>query len=267
MGPDLSSLGTSSPVETIISSILFPSQSIKEGYELQNVVKKDGSKMMGYLVSNASSEIVIRDMTGMTASVAKNQIDVFEKIPGSLMPPGLTAGLEKKEFIDLVGFLSKLGESGKFRVPNAQFVRRWETVSGNKELSKKISDEGLGHIVKENKQIMFHPLYSKVSGDLPVEELPVVEVKNKQYSFTRFKVEVVSKGNVNFLFNSTAGITAWVGQKPLKLAEHGVVVDLSQGIHEFTLAIDREVHQKESLSIQLEDAENSPAQIRLILGQ
>jgi putative heme-binding domain-containing protein len=268
MGPDLSSLGTSSPVETIISSILFPSQSIKEGYELQHVVKKDGSKMMGYLVSNASSEIVMRDMTGLTASIAKNQIDVLEKIPGSLMPPGLTASLEKEEFINLVGFLSKLGESGKFRVPNARFVRRWDIVSGSKELSKKISDEGLGYVVKENAQVSVRPVYSKVSGDLPLEELPVVEVKSdKRYSFTRFKIEVVSKGNVNLSFNSTAGITAWVGQKPLKLADHGVVVDLSQGIHEVTLAIDREVYRKGALRIQLQDAENSPAQTRLILGQ
>ena len=62
IGPDLSSLGTSSPVETIINSILYPSKSIKEGYELQRVVKKDGTEMMGYLVSNGASEIVLRDV-------------------------------------------------------------------------------------------------------------------------------------------------------------------------------------------------------------
>ena len=64
IGPDLSSLGTSSPVETIINSILYPSNSIKEGYELQRVVKKDGSEIMGYLVSNGTSEIVMRDVAG-----------------------------------------------------------------------------------------------------------------------------------------------------------------------------------------------------------
>jgi putative heme-binding domain-containing protein len=268
MGPDLSSLGTSSPVETIINSILFPSQSIKEGYELQRVVKKDGSEMMGYLVSNGSSEIVVRDVTGKSVSVAKSQIDVLEKIPGSLMPPGLTAGLEKEEFINLVGFLSKLGEPGKFRVPNARFVRRWETVAGNNELAKKISDEGLGHIVKGNAKIPFQPAYSKVSGDLPVEELPVIKVKaNQRYSFVRFGVEALSKGNVNLSVNSAAGITAWVGQRPLKLVDQGAVVDLSSGIHQITLAIDREVRQKGPLRIQLQDAENSPAQTRLLMGQ
>ena len=107
-----------------------------------------------------------------------------------------------------------------------------------------------------------------VSGELPIEELPVIEVNsNKRYSFVRFEVEVLSKGNVNLLINSTAGITAWAGQKPLKIEGHRVVLDLSQGINKITLAIDREVHQKGPLSIQLQDAENSPAQTRLIMGQ
>ncbi|GAA4441374.1 L-sorbosone dehydrogenase [Pontibacter saemangeumensis] len=268
IGPDLSSLGTSSPVETIINSILYPAKSIKEGYELQRVVKKDGSEMMGYLVSNGATEMVIRDVTGREVSVAKSQIEVLEKVTGSLMPPGLTTGLEKEEFINLVGFLSQLGESGKFRVPNARFVRRWQTVPGSKELSEKINEHGLGHIVKENTKVPLRPVYSKVSGDLPVEELPVVALnEDKRYSFVRFETEVLSEGNVNLAFNSTAGITAWVGQKPLQLEEQGVVVRLPAGTHQVTLAIDRSVHQKGPLRIQLQDAESSPAQTRLVMGQ
>ncbi|MFD3002451.1 PVC-type heme-binding CxxCH protein [Pontibacter toksunensis] len=268
IGPDLSSLGTSSPVEIIVNSILYPAQSIKEGYELQRVVRKDGSEMLGYLVSNGTTEIVMRDVTGKGVPIAKSQIDILEKVPGSLMPPGLTAGLEKEEFINLVGFLSQLGESGKFRVPNARFVRRWQAVPSNKELSKKISDDGISHIVQENAKVPFQPAYSKVSGDLPVEELPVVVTDaKKRYSFVRFETEVLSKGNINLAFNSTAGITAWVGQKPLKLEDNGVVVELHQGIHQFTLAIDREVHQKGPLSIELKEAEISPAQTRLVMGQ
>ena len=268
IGPDLSSLGTSSPVETIVNSILYPTKSIKEGYELQRVVQKDGSEKMGYLVSTGSSEIVMRDVTGKSVTIAKSQIAALEKIPGSLMPAGLTAGLEKEEFINLVGFLSKLGESGKFRVPNARFVRRWETVAGTKALTQKISAEGLDHLVKGNARIPFQPAYSKVSGELPLEELPVLALaNNRRYSVARFEVEVLSQGNVNLALNSTAGITAWLGQKPLKLTGQGVVADLPQGIHQITLAIDRKVRQKGPLHIQLQDPETSAAQTRLVMGQ
>jgi putative heme-binding domain-containing protein len=72
IGPDLSSLGTSSPAETIIKSILSPSESIKEGYDLKRVVKKDGSELLGYLASDGANEIVIRDVTGKEVSIAKS---------------------------------------------------------------------------------------------------------------------------------------------------------------------------------------------------
>ena len=268
IGPDLSSLGTSSPAETIIRSILSPNQSIKEGYELQRIIKKDGSELMGYLVSDGLTEIIIRDVTGLKVSVIKSQINVIEKIPGSLMPSGLTANLDKAEFVNLVAFLSKIGESGKYRVPNERFVRRWHAITGNKELAKKIRELGLDHILKENAKLLLQPAYSKVSGELPIKELPVIEVNaNKRYTFVKFEIEVLSKGNVKFELNSIIGVTAWAGQKLLKLADRGVVADLPQGIHQITLAIDRTVHKDDPLSIQLQDAENSPAQTRLIMGQ
>lgn len=182
------------------------------------------------------------------------------------MPPGLTAGLNREDFVNLTGFLSKLGESGKFRVPNARYVRSWETVAGNKELAQKIRQEGVNHIVKENVKTPFQPTYSKVAGDLPVEELPIVEVSpNKRYSFVRFQVEVLSKGNVQLAMNSTNGITAWVGQQSLKLSDNGAVVNLSPGIHQVTLAIDRLVKKAGPLDIELQDAARSPAQTRLVM--
>jgi hypothetical protein len=80
-------------------------------------------------------------------------------------------------------------------------------------------------------------------------------------------VEVLSKGQVQLSINSTAGITAWVGQKPLKLADQGLAADLPQGIHQVTLAIDRGIRQKGPLSVKIQDTGNVTAQTRLIMGQ
>ncbi|WP_338876986.1 PVC-type heme-binding CxxCH protein [Spirosoma sp. SC4-14] len=268
IGPDLSSLGTSSPVETIIRSVLYPTLSIKEGYELQRILKKDGSELMAYLVSNGTSEVVIRDVAGTEIAIPKNQIKTIEKTPGSLMPAGLTAGLEKDEFINLIGFLSKIGESGQFRVPTDRLVRRWAVVSGGNELTRKITEDGLVYVAKANDKLVTLPIYSTVSGVLPVDELPIVDVNSgKRYSFVRFELEVVSKGNVDLAFNSTAGITAWVGQKPLNLTAKGIMTNLPQGIQTITLAIDRLQFKAENLSIQLQDTQQSSAQIRLIMGR
>jgi len=268
IGPDLSSIGTSSPVETIIKSVIDPTFSIKEGYELQRVVKKDGSEMMGYLVSDGISEIIIRDVTGHETAVAKSQVDKIENIPGSLMPPGLTAGLDQKEFIDLIGFLSKLGESGDFRVPNVRFVRRWETVGSDRALIGKLKTEGLGHLVKANVKLPAMPIYSKVAGDLPMDELPVIEVSaNKKYSVVKFDIEVISSGNVNFVTNLPAGVTAWAGQKQIKTNGNQITTELSQGMHHVTLVIDRAVNKDGAISVQIPDGAGNTGQTRLVMGK
>ncbi|GAB3270591.1 L-sorbosone dehydrogenase [Larkinella harenae] len=268
IGPDLSSLGTSSPVETIIRSLLYPNQSIKEGYELQRVAKKDGSELMGYIVSNGTADIVIRDVTGSEVSVPKSQINAIEKVPGSLMPPGLTASLDREEFVNLVGFLSKMGESGKFRVPTARFVRRWSAAGSSKDLSKKLATDGLGYLAKDNAKVYWQPVYSKVAGDLPLDELPVVDAgAGKRYSVVRFDIEVVSKGNVNLALGYPNGVTAWIDQKPVKLTDQGIVTELGQGVHSITLALDRNVQKEGSLNIQLQDATTAPAQTRLVMGR
>src|SRR5690606_2257857 len=72
IGPDLSSLGTRSPIDNIIQSLLVPNESIKVGYELQRVVKKDGGSGMGYLVADGASEAVIRNMTGVEEAIPKD---------------------------------------------------------------------------------------------------------------------------------------------------------------------------------------------------
>lgn len=268
IGSDVSSLGANAPTDYIIESILNPSASIKDGFELNRIVRKDGSIVSGYFVQETSSEIVIRDVTGQEVSIPRSQVDVHETVPGSLMPPGLTSGLEREEFIDLVGFLSKLGEPGEFRVSNARFVRRWNVMVINDEVATKINKSSLDYIVREDVNIPLQPAYSKVSGNLPIEELPVIELdSNRRYSFIRFEVEVLDAGNIDLSFNSTEGMTVWVGQKPSDLLDHGVVADLSQGIHTITLAIDRRVCKNGALRIQLQDSEHTSAQARLIMGR
>lgn len=264
IGPDLSSLGTSSPTETIIKSLLYPTESIKEGYELQRVIRKDGSELMGYLVSDRPGEIVMRDVTGLEIAVSKDNIQAREKIPGSLMPPGLTAGLDKQDFLDLVSFLSKLGESGEFRVPAERYVRRWETLSADENLSKRIRKDGL-QLVSKDAKLGFQPGYSMASGSLPISELPVVETgTDKRHSFVRFQIEVLTQGDVLFGFNDAAGITAWADARPVQADGNNISATLPQGTHQVTLAIDRNVRKQGPLRIQLREG---GAQTRLIMGR
>ncbi|MCF0065151.1 HEAT repeat domain-containing protein [Dyadobacter chenwenxiniae] len=265
IGPDLSSLGTSSPPETIIRSILYPNLSIKEGYDLKRVVKKDGSEMLGYLASDGASEVIIRDVTGKEVSIAKSQLQVMEKVPGSLMPPGLTASLDQTEFINLIGFLTKMGESGDFRVPNTRFVRRWESVSADKQTASRMSEGAF--TVTKNSKVTYSPVYSKVSGDLPLDEVPAIETTaGKSFSIVRFDIEVLTKGNVTLSSNMSNGISAYIAGKPVKMSGNDIKASLTPGIQQITLVIDRSVVKDGGLKIELKDADGG-AQTRLRMGK
>ncbi|MGV3763598.1 PVC-type heme-binding CxxCH protein [Parapedobacter sp.] len=265
IGPDLSSLGTSLPVEAIIKSVLYPTESIKEGFELQKVVRTDGSELMGYLVTDRPSEVIMRDVTGNEVAVPKDKIKTREKIPGSLMPPSLTASLDKQEFIDLVNYLSKLGKTGDFRVPTARFVRRWQTVPVNDEMLANIQQAGID-IVSRNDVPGGPAHYSTVSGALPINELPVVEAgDDKSYSFAKFQVEVLTPGNLTLRFDDANGVTSWVGANAATIQEGRLTTSLGKGIHQFTLAIDRNQRKDGALRVQLTD--DGSAQVRLVMGK
>ncbi|MCC5936915.1 MAG: HEAT repeat domain-containing protein [Lunatimonas sp.] len=268
IGPDLSSLGTSSPIDNIIKSIVDPAESIKEGYELQKITKSDGSVVMGYLVSDGGSEIVLRNVAGMEESIPKSLVSAHENVPGSLMPPGLTASLERKEFIDLVGYLSKLGESGNYRVPNERLVRRWRTASSHPDLIQRWESDGLEALISSEYRFRMSANYSKVAGDLPLDEVPAIELGNgKRQSMVQFEIEVLTEGNIGLKVNLAGGLALWAGNKSVPIEDQLATVSLPQGKHQFTMAIDRTMHADGGLKIQLQETASGAAQTRLTMGR
>lgn len=264
IGPDLSSLGTSSPAETIIKSVIYPTESIKEGYELQRVARKNDSDILGYLVADRPNEVVIRDFTGNEVAIAKDNIVVREKVPGSLMPPNLTASLTEEEFVDLISYLSKLGTSGDFRVPPERYVRRWEAISANDDVVELITENGI-QAVSSNDRLRVTPRYSMVSGALPIDELPVVETgQGSRYSFVKFQMEVLTPGEVSFSADDWQGVTSWADTKDLVIQGKELTASFAPGTHEVTLAIDRNVRNEGLLLVRLLDGN---AQTRLVIGK
>ncbi|EON76517.1 putative L-sorbosone dehydrogenase [Lunatimonas lonarensis] len=268
IGPDLSSLGTSSPIDNIIRSIVDPAESIKEGYELQKITKNDGSVAMGYLVADGGTEVVLRNVAGMEERIPKSQISSHENVPGSLMPPGLTASLERKEFIDLIGYLSKLGESGKYRVPTERFVRRWRVASANQELGQRWENDGIDKLLSTDYRLRLGSNYSRVAGDLPLEEIPIIELGDgKKRSLVQFEIEVLTSGDLGLTANLGTGLELWNGSEPVSFIGNTAIVRLVQGKHQLTLAIDRSIHTEGGVAIRLSDPAHNAAQTRLTMGR
>ncbi|WP_235940988.1 PVC-type heme-binding CxxCH protein [Cyclobacterium roseum] len=267
LGPDLSSLGTSSPIDNIIQSLLDPSESVKEGYELQRVNKTDGTVIMGYLVSDGSEELIMRDMSGSEISLPKSQVANRENVPGSLMPPGLTAGLEKDEFIHLVGYLAKLGSSGDFRVTNEKMVRNWLAVTDSGEINKLPSKDKVGKSSLPPIKKGSLPLYSMVAGGLPLNEIPsFTKSDGRKMGLLQFEVEVLREGKLSLQVNSAKGLMAWVGDESLVFENRQASCQLPQGKHLVHVAIDLEEREQDVLQVKIIETGNNDSQNKLLVG-
>lgn len=265
IGTDLSSLGANAPTDYIMSSILTPDAEIKDGYELNQIVKKNGNVIMGYMVRETESEVVLRDIIGKEVAIPKFQIDTHQNIPGSLMPPGLTSGLTRDEFVDLVGFLSKIGKPGEYRVPTNNYIRYWQVLDADDDDADNIKKSGPGIVAEDPASYFWNPVYSMVSGGLPFGEVPSVEGKVES-KMVQFAIDVLSAGKVSLKFD-TRGIVAWLDSRSVPLQADGLIVDLEVGVHKIILDIPVEGREEEIKVEVLEGNLNSgrarPVQNRL----
>jgi putative heme-binding domain-containing protein len=107
-GPNLTAVAAGLPVDLLVESVLWPARQIKEGYEANTVVTKDGRVLSGFAHSEDKTVLRIRDLaTGKIAPVQTANIQQRTK-GGTVMPPGLTASLTRAELRDLIKYLSTL---------------------------------------------------------------------------------------------------------------------------------------------------------------
>ncbi len=109
IGPDLSTVGAYMAPNSLLESLLDPSQDVKQGYETVVLTKKDGTLISGTLHRKADDATMIRMVSGEIVSVPSAQIDHMDVSPVSLMPVGLTHSLRQDELVDLVRYLVELG--------------------------------------------------------------------------------------------------------------------------------------------------------------
>ena len=123
LGPNLASVGKDASGnevsdEHLIESLLYPSRSIRKGYETIRVLTFDGEVITGLLVKNREDEVVLRDATDLTKEIviAKDDIEQQTTSPKSMMPDGLIASLpNQREFLDLVAYVREVARGGATR--------------------------------------------------------------------------------------------------------------------------------------------------------
>lgn len=271
LGPDLTSIGASAPMDYIVDSLLQPQKKIKEGFHVVSVTKKDGSTLSGTLAKEDAQSLELRDMSDRRVLVSKSEIASQTISPVSLMPPGLTAPLRKDELADLVLFLSSIGKEGDFKVSPKRMVRTFRYLDdqdGSRAFADIMRHKPMEYSTTDDPRLEWLPGYALVNGELPLDEFPSLRrAGRKNYHYLRFEIDVKSPGLMGLRFNDAEEVFLWVGRREVKSLSEEFEVEVAAGIQTLTLAVSKHDRKNRSLSIELVDTENSTAQVQIINGK
>lgn len=112
-GPDLTQIHSKFSSYDLTFSLISPSDEISDQYANTIFHKKDGSQVIGRLLSEEgdSLNIMINPYNpSYTTKLAKADVEKREVSPVSPMPPGLLSRLNEKEIIDLYAYLLSGGD-------------------------------------------------------------------------------------------------------------------------------------------------------------
>lgn len=106
-GPFMGQIGSIMTRQQIAESILKPNASISQGFATVLISAKDGKSYTGFVTSESSEKLTLRDITGASAVINVKDISSRKELPTSMMPPGLADALSYEEFASLITFLSQ----------------------------------------------------------------------------------------------------------------------------------------------------------------
>jgi putative heme-binding domain-containing protein len=268
VGPDLTSIGASAQPDYLVDSLLLPHKAIKEGFDVTRIVTTDEKVIQGIKVRETKDVLVLRTAEDKEVTIPIKDIAERGKSTKSLMPEGITDQLTKQEFADLVRYLTELGKvGGPFAPSKARLVRRWQVIDPTPANLNLFRRTRVSAAAEADNPFAWSPSYGKVSGDLPLADLPkfTVWADTAAQSVVRFQLDVTAAGAAKLKFNAVAGLTVYVGNTPVEVKPE-TVLDLKVGVQTVTVLIDR-TKRTDDVRIELDDVDKSPARVSVVGGK
>jgi putative heme-binding domain-containing protein len=264
VGPDLSAVGGSSPVDYIVNSILNPNLAVKEQFVTRIFETKDGKVLLGIVIDRDESRVRIRDAQGQTLIIAT--ADIEEEAPGtSMMPTGLTKFLTHRELIDLMRFIAELGRSGAYAVRTTPSIQRWRVLAQPPaELTAEVPHlEHIRQHVLGSEPDAWRSMYAKVAGVVPLEELrkgnpPTVAI-------LRGELKVSEPGKVAVSVETTESVQVWVDGEAFG-DRRQFEVPLERGLHQVIVRVEISNREAPELKVELGRPQGSTAQFEVVGG-
>jgi putative membrane-bound dehydrogenase-like protein len=107
-GPYLGNIAQTYSRGELAANIIDPGKSIAQGFATEIFTLKDGSSQMGFVTLESAEVVKIRTMASQEFVLKSADITQRQKLPNSLMPPGLVNSLTTFEFASLLDYLESL---------------------------------------------------------------------------------------------------------------------------------------------------------------
>ena len=264
VGPDLSAVGVSSPVDYIVNSILNPNLAVKEQYVTKLFALESGNVLTGVVIDRDDTRVRIRDVQGKTIVIPT--ADIEEEVEGkSLMPQGLTKFMTRGEVLDLAKFISELGKPGDYGIRKTPSIQRWRVLKKPaKELTAEVPHlEHIRQFVLGSSPDDWGSAYGKVAGALPLEELR--PGKTPTVVILQGEVQVNEAGKLAFKISSTESFQAWVDAEAFE-SKTDLEATLEPGRHTVTLRVEISDREAPELKVEASKPEGSTVQFEVVGG-
>ncbi len=104
----MSQIGDKLAREALYVSILDPSAGISHSYESYAALLTSGQQVVGLLVSQTEQEVVLKDAEGIQRTIARDDLEEFQRLEKSIMPDNLHEALSADDLVNLVEYLTTL---------------------------------------------------------------------------------------------------------------------------------------------------------------
>jgi putative heme-binding domain-containing protein len=109
-GPYLGNIAQTYTRPELAQNIIDPNKTIAQGFATELIKLKDGSQQLGFITLESADNVKLRNTTSQEFTFAVKDISERQRLPISVMPPGLVDKLTVREFASLLDYLEALAK-------------------------------------------------------------------------------------------------------------------------------------------------------------
>jgi putative heme-binding domain-containing protein len=109
-GPYLGNIAQTYKRPELAQNILDPNKTIAQGFASEVITLNDGTQQLGFITLESADSVKLRNVASQEFTFAVKNIKSRQKLPISIMPPGLMANFTVHEFASLLDYLESLAK-------------------------------------------------------------------------------------------------------------------------------------------------------------